>query len=128
MPAAEVKDHGLPVISAVTGSPLITAFFHDGGRGTGRVHERRVVAMRGSVGSAVAATGLAVAAVLTRLRGPASGLRLAADTTSQAPGAGSDVSRIALVTIAVVAVAAFTVLQVIARSRCGRDGGPPDWP
>jgi hypothetical protein len=48
--------------------------------------------------------------------------------TSQAPGVGSDVSRIALVTIAVAAVAAFTVLQVIARSRCGRDGRTSDWP
>jgi hypothetical protein len=27
VPAADVKDHGLPVISAVTGSPMITAFF-----------------------------------------------------------------------------------------------------
>ncbi len=128
--AADVEDHGLPVISAVTDSPLITAFFHGSGRGAGRVDER-VVAMRGTVegfGPALAANGLAVMAGLIRPGGPAPGLRLAANTMSQVPGVGSDVSRIALVTIAVAAVAAFTVLQVIARSRGRRDGGPPPWP
>src|SRR5580658_7251251 len=83
--------------------------------------------MHGGVWSALAASRLAVTAVLYRPGSPASGLQLAADPTSQAPGPASDVSRIALVTIAVVAVAAFTVLQVIARSRCAREGGPPGW-
>jgi hypothetical protein len=90
--------------------------------------ERRVVGMRGTAGWALMANGLAVAAALIPPGDPARGLRLAANTISQAPAAGSDVSRIALVTITVLAVAAFTVLQVIARSRCRRDGGPPDWP
>jgi hypothetical protein len=84
--------------------------------------------MRRRVMSALAGTALAVIYALARSGGPASGLRVAANTASQAPGVGSDVSRIALVTIAVVAVSAFTVLQVIARSRCGRDAGPPSWP
>ncbi|HTX28831.1 MAG TPA: hypothetical protein VME19_17645 [Streptosporangiaceae bacterium] len=84
--------------------------------------------MHGTVGSAWAANGLAVAAALIRSGDPARGLRLAANTISQAPALGSDVSRIALVTITVLAVTAFTVLQVIARSRCRRDGGPPGWP
>ena len=88
-----------------------------------------LMAMRRRVMSALAGTALAVVYALTRSGGPASGLRGAANATSQAPGVGSDFSRIALVTIAVVAVAAFTVLQVIARSRCARDGGPPPhWP
>ena len=84
--------------------------------------------MRRRVVAALAGTALAVIYALTRSGGPASGLRVAANATSQAPGVGSDVSRITLVTIAVVAVAAFTVLQVIARSRCGRAGEPPHWP
>jgi hypothetical protein len=112
----------------VTGGPLITAFFHDGGRGTGRADERRVVRMRGTAGSALVVNGLAAAAALIPSGDPPRGLRLAAHAISQAPAVGSDVSRIALVTITVLAVAAFTVLQVIARSRCRRDGGPPDWP
>jgi hypothetical protein len=53
---------------------------------------------------------------------------LAAHVSSQAPAAGSEVSRVALIAIAVLAVAAFTVLQVIARSRSARECGPPDWP
>ncbi len=97
-----MKDHGLPVISAVTGSPVVTAFFHDGGRGTGREMSGGVVGMRGGFVSALMANG--------------------------ASAAGADVSRIALVTIVVVAVAAFTVLQVIARSRGARELGRPDWP
>jgi hypothetical protein len=87
-----------------------------------------LVAMRRRVVSALAGTALAVIYALTRSGGPASGFRAAANATSQAPGVGSDVSRIALVAIAVVAVAAFTVLQVIARSRSEREGGPPHWP
>jgi hypothetical protein len=87
-----------------------------------------MVAMRRRVLLALAGMALAVSYALARSGGPASGLRVAANTTSQAAGVGSDVSRIALVAIAVVAVAAFTVLQVIARARCGRDGGPPSWP
>jgi hypothetical protein len=86
-----------------------------------------MVAMRRRVSPALAGTALAVIYALTGSGGPASGLRAAA-TTSQPPGAGSAVSRIALVTIAVAAVAAFTVLQVRARSRGARDGGRPDWP
>jgi hypothetical protein len=112
----------------VTGGPLITAFFHDGGRGTGRVNERRVVSMRGTVSPAWAASGLVAAAALIPSGDQARGLRLAANTISGVPAVGSDVSRIALVTITVLALAAFSVLQVIARSRCRRDGGPPDWP
>lgn len=53
---------------------------------------------------------------------------LAAQVSSQAPAAGSEVSRVALIAITVLAVAAFTVLQVIARSRSAREYGPPDWP
>src|SRR5579863_9286047 len=107
---------------------MITAFFHRGGRGTGRVNERRVRTMGRRVVAALAGTALAVIYALTRSGGPASGLRAAASATSQAPGVGSATSRIALVTIAVVAVTAFTVLQVIAQARCGREGGPPHWP
>jgi hypothetical protein len=87
-----------------------------------------MVAMRKKVLSALAGMALAVSYALARSGGPGSGLRVAANTTSQVPGVGSDVSRIALVTIAVVAVSAFTVLQVIARSRCGRNASPPSWP
>jgi hypothetical protein len=86
-----------------------------------------MMAMRRRVLVALAGTALAVIYALTRSGGPASGLRAAA-TTSQASGVGSVTSRIALVTIAVVAVAAFTVLQVIARSRGARDGGRPGAP
>jgi hypothetical protein len=86
-----------------------------------------MMAMRRRVVVALAGTALAVSYALIRSGGPASGLRAAA-TTSQAPGVGSAMSRIALVTIAVVAVAAFTVLQVIARSRGARDGGRSDSP
>jgi hypothetical protein len=87
-----------------------------------------MMAMRKRVVLALAGTALAVIYALTRPGGPASGLRAAAGTTSQAAEVGSDVSRIALVTIAVVAVAAFTVLHVIARSHCGRGGERPTWP
>ena len=62
------------------------------------------------------------------MRGSAEGFASVLAATTQVPGAGSDASRIALVAIAVAAVAAFTVLQVIARSRCGRDAGRADWP
>jgi hypothetical protein len=65
---------------------------------------------------------------LVAMRGSVEGFASVLAAASQAPGAGSDVSRIAPVTIAVAAVAAFTVLQVIALSRCRRDGGAPDWP
>ena len=87
-----------------------------------------LMAMRRRVATALAGTALAVIYALTRSSGPAPGLRMAANTASQAPVVGSAASRIALVTIAVVAVGAFTVLQVIARSRCAREGGPPHWP
>jgi hypothetical protein len=85
---------------------MITAFFRQGCRGTGHRYERRtVVRMRGMV------------------------LRvLAAHVSSQAQAAGSEVSRVALIAITVLAVAAFTVLQVIARSRRPREYGPRDWP
>ena len=62
------------------------------------------------------------------MRGSAEGFASVLAATTQAPGAGSGVSRIALVAIAVAAVAAFTVLQVIARSRCGRAGSTSHWP
>ena len=84
--------------------------------------------MRTRVVLALAGTALAVIYALARSGGPASGLRVAAGTTGQAAEVGSDVSRIALIAVAVVAVAAFTVLQVVARSRCDRDGERPSWP
>jgi hypothetical protein len=53
---------------------------------------------------------------------------LAVHASSQAPAAGSEVSRVALIAITILAVAAFTVLQVLARSRSAREYVPPDWP
>jgi hypothetical protein len=51
-----------------------------------------------------------------------------------APGPGPETGRIALIAIMVAAVAAFAVLQAMARSRGGRpeagmrEDGPRDWP
>ena len=85
---------------------MITAFFRHGRRGTGHPDERRTVVRMSAI-------------ILGEL---------AAHTSSQAPAAGSAVSRVALIAITVLAVAAFTVLQVIARARSARECGPPDWP
>ena len=77
--------------------------------------------------SAVAAAGLSVLAVLC-LYAPAARAQPAANSVSlPGHGGGSAAERIALIAIAVLAVGAFTVLQLIARSQRRRRSAFADW-
>jgi hypothetical protein len=89
---------------------------------------RQVRAARTRLRSALAVVGLTALAVLC-VSGPVvqpqpatSGVSLAAGR-----GGGSGAERIALIAIAVLAVAAFGVLQLAARSRRHRWSAFPDW-
>ena len=89
---------------------------------------RPAMAARLRLLSAVAAAGLTVLAVLC-LSAPAVRAQPAANSVSLPPGhgGGSAAARITLIAIAVLAVAAFTVLQLIARSQRRRRSAFADW-
>jgi hypothetical protein len=109
---------------------MITAFFHRGGRGTGHAgHPRcpsageehsRAPGARRTVVTAMQAGFMSTAAAAARAAG-----------ASQPDASGSAAGRIVLVAVAVVAVGAFAMLHVMARSRrdrppSGRRRRPPD--
>jgi hypothetical protein len=89
---------------------------------------RSAMAARLRLLSAVAAAGLTVLAVLC-LAAPAVQAQPAANSVSLPPGhgGGSAAERIALIAVAVLAVAAFAVLQRIAWSQRRRRSAFADW-
>jgi len=86
------------------------------------------MAARTRVLSALAVAGLSALAVLC-VSGPAVGVQPAASSVSLPPGhgGGSAEERVALVAVAVLAVGAFAVLQLIARSQRRRRSAFADW-
>jgi len=89
---------------------------------------RHARAARTRVLSALAVTVLSALAVLC-VSGPAVRAQPAASSVSLAAkhGGGSAAERIALIAVAVLAVGAFVVLQLIARSQRRRWSAFPDW-
>ncbi len=89
---------------------------------------RRATAARMRVLQALAVAGLTALAVLC-VSGPAVQAQPTASSVSLPPGhgGGSAVERITLIAIAVLAVGAFVVLQVIARSQRRRWSAFADW-
>lgn len=89
---------------------------------------RHATATRMRVLQALAVAGLTALAVLC-VSGPAVQAQPAANSVSLPPvrGGGSPAERIALVAVAVLAVGAFVVLQVIARSQRRRRSAFADW-
>jgi hypothetical protein len=150
--AAAAKDHGPSLICAVIDGPVITAFFRSWPRHRSQVADAREVGGGMSEGdpggprlpcpcaarhvtaagmralSALAVAGLTALAVLC-VSGPAVRAQPTASSVSLPPGhgGGSAVERITLVGIAVLAVGAFTVLQLIARSQRRRWSAFADW-
>jgi hypothetical protein len=92
-----------------------------------RAAEQRPVAAHRRILSALAVAGLAALAVLGASGSPAGAQAASSVGLASAPGDGLAAERITLVVIAVVAVGAFAILQVIARSQRRRRSAYADW-
>jgi hypothetical protein len=90
--------------------------------------EQRPFAAHRRILSALAVAGLAALAVLGASGSPARAQAAASSVSlPSAPGSGLAAERITLIAIALVAVGAFAVLQVIARSQRRRWSAYADW-
>jgi hypothetical protein len=90
--------------------------------------EQRPAAARRRILSAVAVAGLAAMAVLGAAGTPVRAQPAASSVSMPSgPGGGSAAERIVLIAIAVMAVGAFALLQVIARSQRRRRSAFDDW-
>jgi hypothetical protein len=90
--------------------------------------EQRPAAARRRILSAVAVAGLAAMAVLGAIGTPVRAQPAASSVSMPSgPGGGLAAERIVLIAIAVMAVGAFALLQVIARSQRRRRSAFDDW-
>jgi hypothetical protein len=86
-----------------------------------------LAAARRRIAAALAVAGIAALIVLCLSGGPARAQPVADAVTAPGPGGGSATARIIFLAVASIAVAAFAVLQLIARASRHRRASFADW-